>query len=285
MSSFFQNKKLFANNSSPATSNNLETLDYALAKFYNKYKDSENKEADLIEFAKEQGLKKATSWFIPQAQARLVQRYPAKKVGEKYSIVETLGSMANEDKMIYFIFLDNTRSHYITGSMTTVPQYCSLVPLVLAAYKKYANINYSDWDSESYSLGIHSGLLDCINTNTKQLVGYCNEFIENNHHEEGLKGLKVESYRDEDYLNLMRFIRATKVDDVASHKPSLARTPFAKTPKWLPMIELQLWVAQPRYHNDYMILNIRNLDDRPKPLVEKKLLVEVPSINDHPFLK
>lgn len=282
MVSFFQNKQLFANNSTPASS--LSCLDPALAKFFYRYRDSENKTADLLDFAKEQNLKKSTSWFIPQAQARLVERYPAKKKGDKFSIVETLGSMRDEDKSIYFIFLDNNRSHYITNSMTTIPQYSSLVPLVLSAYKKYAGIKYMDWDADSYSLGIHSGLLDCLNTNMAKLIPDCNGFIQD--HQDVLKDLKVAAYRDESYLELMRYLRANYIGDITSHRPALARIPpFSKTAKWLALIELQLWVAQPKYHNEYMILNIRDLDNTPAPLVDKKVLLELPSINEHPFLK
>lgn len=256
-------------------SNNLESL--PLSELYNAYKNSEDKDKVLKDFSSFLTLSKKP-WFLPQLLSHFPSKFPAKKVGNKYNLAATLGSMQDADRALYFLTLSPARSQ-IAGSRNL--EYSSLVPLVLAGYKKYSNINYLDWDWESIKLGFSKPLHSCISINMQEYISSLNEYIDS----EDLGIEKIEEYRDSAYLELMRLLRP-RVNSGTGYNISVTNTPLAKTPQLLKYIELQAWAAHPSNRNKYMILDIRNLDNFPEPLVEVgESLVGSLSINDHPFLK
>lgn len=253
--------------------NNLDSL--PLANLYKTYKESEDKETVLKDFSAFLDLRKKP-WFLPQLLAHFPNKFPAKKVGDKYNLATTLGSMQDADRALYFIAQDPARTNYI-ASMQKNPEYSALVPLILAGYKKYSNINYLDWDKDSLKLGIPESLMQCLEVNLKGFIQKLNEYRT---YTTDIKE-EILSYRDAAYLETLGSMRS-KLNVTTSYNLSATKTPFADTPRLFKYIELQGWLAHPSLRNKYMILDVRQLDSIPEPLVNTETLTR---IEDHPFLK
>jgi len=108
----------------------------------------ENREAMLEEVSKE--IKYNFASFFQQAQAQLAEIPLKKNESGLYSGKSlVLDHIVKSPRLlgIYYILMHN-RSKTTSPKQTDprVLPYCSLVPLILDAYRKYQGIKYSSWD-------------------------------------------------------------------------------------------------------------------------------------------
>jgi hypothetical protein len=110
--------------------------------------------------------KKAHEWVFPQMQAFLVENLKLPNT-EVISCSDVYNIAWNNPKLLAIveIFKISARG-LLLGNMTTEAcrEYSKLVPLVFAAYKKYAGMSYSRWSREDCWKLIEDGLADAMTT-------------------------------------------------------------------------------------------------------------------------
>jgi hypothetical protein len=143
--------------------------------------------------------------------------------------------------------------------------YSQLVPLILAGQKRYRGVHYSRWSTQGLAGLVHKELLevmlydgDCLTLGSEELLQI---------REQGLT-----------------FRSGPKAGQ--QNKPTsqwklhgLAKTPFLGAPTLLSTVLCQIWVAHPSLRSDLMILDPKNWDDMPKPLVTEEIFVTQGSKN------
>jgi hypothetical protein len=132
-----------------------------------------------------------------------------------------------------------------------------LVPIILAGFKKYQNIKYSEWNS--------LGLEMLLDPELAKLVG-----------------VTVPEIAHSELIAL----RNTAITDKVGARAGIPNNPATCTklnhlgdtaighlPKLAKYMVLQTWAAHPSNHNEYMILDPNNWDRIPEPLVSKDIFL------------
>lgn len=196
---------------------------------------------DPLEFINRYELKKKSGWFIPHMLARFAELPVPKTNKGLYSgkaLVLDYINKTPELKALRFLARMNSRSY-----LTNDKAFCSLVPLLPAAFKKLRGIGYNEWDREEFLGLIPENLAEAITWDGWPSLGR------------------------EEKLDLQRLALNGK----------RAETTFAlKLPKdhqlyGIPNLTLimltQSWNAHSTNRNQYMILDPMDLDAMPEPLV------------------
>jgi hypothetical protein len=223
----------------------------------------------LLEFIKENKLSSDKAhWFLPQLVAYFPSKFPAFKQGDFYNLAATLGSLDNVDKALLYISLIDKRSALVY-SLAKCPEYAANIPLILSGYKKFAGINYTQWDETTLEQALPQSILDSMGFPLadleKRLKKYCKE--QNSE-------LTFNTLND-----CRRYIRS-KLPSTAVHNPALSKTPYKDYPKMFAYLDLQLWCANPSVRNKYMILDPNDLDNMPEPLETSEVFLdEAPSFS------
>jgi hypothetical protein len=207
---------------------------------------------------------KYSSWALPQALAYLGKVTPVKNADGMYDGVLTvrqaitrcdLGSEWFKGLLLYL--MSSPRGIIIpAGVKATSPDmlpYSALVPLFLAAFKKYQSIPYSKW------------------VNFKSLVDpdiynamYC----------------VCPSYTKEELLELRVIGSTIKTGDKAGTvKNPVSTTTITHTgveefdalPRLAKIMLTQVWLAHPTIRHEYMVLNPSNWDEMPSSLIDTEV--------------
>jgi hypothetical protein len=135
-----------------------------------------------------------------------------------------------------------------------------LVPIILAGFKKYQGINYSEWNPV--------GLEALLDTELAKLVGVT------------VPELSVSE------LIALRNTALTDKQGARANIPNnpatctklnhLGDTALGHLPKLAKYMVLQTWAAHPSNRNDYAILDPNNWDNVPEPLVSKDIFLQNP---------
>jgi hypothetical protein len=207
---------------------------------------------------------KYSTWALPQALAYIGNWKAVKDSNGKNDAVLTIkNALASCDlgsdwlKGLLFYLMSTPRGTIIpTGVKATsddmIP-FSALVPLFLAAFKKYQSIPYSTW----------------INVQTvtdKDLYSAmtCNP----------------PSYTPDELLELRKLGSTVKTGDKAGTvKNPVSVTSitvtgideFDKLPRLAKIMLTQVWLAHPSFRHEYMVLNPSNWDETPKSLISSDL--------------
>jgi hypothetical protein len=135
-----------------------------------------------------------------------------------------------------------------------------LVPIILAGFKKFQGINYSDWSLD--------GLEVLLDPELGKLVG-----------------VTVPELSHSELIAL----RNTAITDRTGPREGIPNNPATCTklnhlgdtalghlPKLAKYMVLQTWAAHPQNRNEYMILDPNNWDNIPQPLVSKDIFLHKP---------
>lgn len=214
--------------------------------------------------AKALALQNHTSWFMPQLLsvfgAYKAIRNDTGKYSPRLTMRENIGSDLRKQGM-YYVACRLPRSALLKGQVSSVNSpYSSLVPLILAGFKKYQNIQYSEWDSTELKYIVDKNLLKAMH--------FYNE--EN----------PMPKFTAERLLELRDFGLTFKTGPKAGEvKPVLSSwtltgmqgTEFNDYPSLLMTMLTQIWVAHPSVRNQYMVLDPINWDNIPDPLISTDL--------------
>jgi hypothetical protein len=137
--------------------------------------------------------------------------------------------------------------------------YSQLVPLILAGIKRYQNIPYKRWSPDGLGALVHKELLEvmlydgeCLDLGSEELL----EIRE--------QGLTIRSGPKSGEVN-----KATSQWKLHG----LQKTAFLGAPTLLSTVMCQIWVAHPSLRTDLMILDPKNWDQMPKPLVTEEVFI------------
>jgi hypothetical protein len=158
----------------------------------------------------------------------------------------------------------STRTNFFKAAPKGNQQYKSvinpLVPIILAGFKKYQGINYSEWNPV--------GLETLLDPELAKLVGVT--VPELSHSE--LIALRNTALTDKEGA------RAGIPNNPATCTKlnHLGDTAIGHLPKLAKYMALQTWAAHPSNRNEYMILDPNNWDHVPDPLVSKDIFLPKP---------
>ena len=220
--------------------------------------------------AKQLSLTSHTSWFMPQLLAKFGSFTAVKNASGQNSPLETLKANIGDDpklKGMYFIACKLNRSALITGQTSPAnAPYCSLVPLILAAFKKYQNIPYSSWDREELKYIVDKNLYSAMTHFTKENMPIFSKdrLLELRDH-----GL---TYRSGPKAGTARTVLGSWT------LVGMKGTEFDGYPSLLMTMLTQLWCAHPSIRHEYMVLDPVNWDNTPEPLIDTTMGLSAPLV-------
>jgi hypothetical protein len=216
---------------------------------------------DIIEdVVKTLGLKTKAGWLMPQIAA-YIAKMELPRVGGKVNIREFLKlNFAIDDwhKGLYLYLMHSKRGSLIPTQISPeYKNYSALVPLILAPFKRFNGVNYSDWDTPDLKLVVDANLHQAMR---------CNVVVEATA-EEILKvrelGLVVQSGKSAGEAR----------NPSTYHKLyHLQGTPLQDLPWLAQVMAAQIWVAHPVNRTQLMVLDWLNWDSMPEPLITTEVL-------------
>lgn len=256
---------------------NAESLEEEEASFREeypfRYELKSNIRRDILhevadEFAKNYSLKTRASWLLPQIVAHFgnwsvatIEGIPCgKQTIEKnidLSKIDSLFSLG-----VYYLVMYATRSLIVeTQYKAPGSSYCKFVPIILAAFKKYHNIKYSQWKRDTVHYLVDADLLEFMfeddevfKTITAQELLDIREL--------GLKYKSESSKKFGEERSPLTSYKLYGIHNTAiGHLPTLAQTAIT-----------QIWCAHPDNRTEDMILDPLNWDNLPPPLIDPNVL-------------
>jgi hypothetical protein len=202
-------------------------------------------------FAEKYDLKGNALWLLPQLTA-----FIAKMSTCGYNPSEYSDSFGIDDfhKGIWTLAKHPLRGDIISKQYSSeVRNYSALVPLLLMPHKKFNNVPYSSWSVD--------GLNKIVDPNLYDAMSFSRDFIVENTKEEILqireKGLTVATGKT----------AGTVRNPISTHKVYFLSGDLKKLP-WLCQVMLfQIWCAHPSNRTNLMILDWKDWDSMPEPLI------------------
>jgi hypothetical protein len=151
-----------------------------------------------------------------------------------------------------FLMLDQRSSYLQTQYKGEGKLYCSLVPLILYAFKLHHNVKYCQWSKDTLHYVVNESLYDAMMCEVPEDLTR-EDILEAR--EQGLvyaTGAKAGEARNPISTYKLYSTMGTKLHGL----PELAKTMLA-----------QIWCAHPHNRTKYMVLDPRNWDSIPAPLV------------------
>lgn len=236
------------------TKNTVESFDWS--KFYSK---------DVLQSAaRATQIKLKSKWLLPQLLAEWA----------KMPLITTAGVIDCKDTLLQHLEHDATKQaqHRVLVYLNRGevlekqthgdnPHYCTLVPLILSAYKRYHNMPYETWRTAKHlELIVPHLLLEAMQCG--EAFSACQDLGSERLLEIRDGGLMYKSGKAE---GQMRSVTTTwqlsgVEDPLVSQLPKLAQTMLT-----------QIWCAHPTLRNNYMILDPNNWDVMPEPLIPQEL--------------
>lgn len=203
-----------------------------------------------------------SSWIIPQLQAKLANEVtlvrgenglfsPSATVKKLFDSVDPRAVAWWKGALKYLV---QTPRKSILDSVSQIkqPENSALVPLALAAFKKFRKVGYSEWD---YSDKVIEAFID------RNLLGSI--FVE------------IPEFLPEELLECRRIASEIKSGAKAGsfrtsammyNIYSIGDAEFDRLPNYTKVMLLQTWIADPKVRSPYMILDPVNIDNIPEPL-------------------
>lgn len=204
---------------------------------------------------------KHKAWVYPQILARVkdwsVVRNETGLISAK-NLLKTSVKHNPEHQGIYCFLMSNHRYLTKQASVEGLP-YCAFVPLILAAFKKYAAIPYSQWDRNEVSMVINPSLYEAATLKPPHFSR--EELLELR-----AEGLRVKTGPK---ANTQRSPITTYGLHGLPWELADGRAGMGQLPQLTRMMLCQTWCAHPSLRNEYMILDPDNWDELPDPLVSE----------------
>ncbi len=212
-------------------------------------------------FASKYAVPKNADWFWSQTLAKFSQLPLVKNSNGKYSPKRLFVDNIKENEQLYALWLISTypkRSIFL-DKQTDIKHknYSSLVPIIMSAFKKFNNIDYSEWDRAEI-FGITES-----NLTAAMLLDSVPEMTSEEILEEREYGLTTKTGD-----------RAGEVrNPMTSYAMYLRGTsPLAALPTLARIMLCQIWCAHHMNRTQYMILNPLDWDDMPESLISAKVV-------------
>lgn len=233
-------------------------LEYVPLEVYADISDKESLEAQ----AHNDKLHLMESWLLPQILAHYGKWRIALAEGQ-VDVQQTLRDNIGNSKWelgLWRIVARLGRGHLVSNqSKPEGAPYSRLTPLILAGVKKYQGIEYKCWPRDQIKFVVDEMLCDAM------LANYENFTVEELLEARQL-GLQIKTGAKSGQLkSALSTWKLTGVQQLrVGELPILAQT-----------ILCQIWAAHPSVRNEYMILNPKNWDDMPKPLLDSEVITPI----------
>lgn len=193
------------------------------------------------------------NWFLPQLVAHI-----AKMPTCGYNSAEYAASFGVDDfhKGIWALAMHPTRGDIVPKQYSAESRnYSALVPLLLMPHKKFDHVDYSKWTAAGLNLAVDPNLHAAMTCDFEHDMS-TTEILEIRE--------KALTFKTGKTIGQVRNAQT-------SHKVYSLEGPLKKLP-WLVQVMLfQIWCAHPVNRTDLMVLDWKNWDNMPEPLVTKEL--------------
>lgn len=214
-------------------------------------------------FVAKYGLK-TKLWVYPQLIAE-VAKWTLSRSGSKICGKEFVKAncVTPRNKGIYWFLMWDKRAlekQYKFG------QYCAITPLIMSAFKTMQNIKYSEWDNTQYV--INPSLLEAVSIDIPEYT--IEELLTFRK-----MGLTAQSGRA---AGSMKSALTTYGIYALDKELEDGRCGLGSLPQLARMILLQTWCAHPSNRSPYSILDIKDWDNVPEPLIKEDVMETVSKI-------
>lgn len=227
---------------------------------FNSYADLNN--SQLEDLAKEHYLTAYNSWMLPQINAHLAT-WELKRNAE--GTVDCMATAAHNIKTNWDIGLWKVITKLKRGSLVKAQSnpefvnFSALVPIILAAHKRFNGVPYRAWKVEENCPLIEASLLEAMLYEDE----VCSDLGSDRLLEIREIGLTTKSGP-----NAGRMSKPTSSWCLRGIKD----TELGSAPKLYGTMLTQIWVAHPSLRTEYMILDPGNWDRMPSPLVDEEAI-------------
>ena len=216
----------------------------------------------VVEFVTRYDIVSAWSWLGPQLMALLASYRLPEKVEGKYRGHDFLSlniDPSNPRDMGIYRFVAKVARGKVMSKHTDPDHlpYCALVPLFLAAQKKFHNVPFSDWSVDGLQYVVDKDMYAAMTCDpmppgitTEELIAIRDLGLQYTSKAKGSMG-QVKSYSPITYHQL------TGITDTA----------IGKLPKYAKAMVTQIWCANPANRHKYMVLDPWSWDNIPQPLI------------------
>jgi hypothetical protein len=220
--------------------------------------------AILLDFSTTNNIKKNAEWVFSQMLAKFAELPLEKNENGLYSGKAMFRAIRTSPFMsgMLLVCKHPTRSIFLTGQTSPLySAYCSLVPLVMSAFKRYKQIQYSEWDRAEISSITEPTLAEAMLLTelpdiTREEVIEAREIALT-----PLSGPHVGVMKNPATTYILYLRKESGMVDL----PTLAKIMLCQT-----------WCAHPVNRNNYMILNPLNWDELPEELISTSILQKNP---------
>lgn len=203
-------------------------------------------------------------WFYPQALAHVAKWSIARDhtglISPKSLVVDNCKNNPR-NKGLYWILMSKHRAVRKQYQQT---EFCSMVPLILAAFKKFAGIKYSEWNRDEVHYVISPALLEAATTVPPQYT--LEEILQFR-----VQGLTT-SDRATRNPGVLKSATTTYNLHGLPRELEDGRVGPGSLPAMLKMMICQTWCAHPQNRSPYMILDPLDWDHMPEPLLTDEVV-------------
>jgi hypothetical protein len=209
-------------------------------------------------------------WLGPQLLAHLASyRLPSTQNISARQFLD-LNVLGKPRELGIWRFITKVSRSKVMGKQT-LPEslpYCALVPLYMAAQKKFNNIPYGVWVRNEVKHLVDQLLWDAVSYDLPADVA------------RELQPQKLVEIRD---LGLSVPGKSPRNPKTYHSLSRIEQTALGGMPLYLKAMLTQIWVAHPENRHQYMILDPRNWDATPAPLVSSSVFVAEPKQQEKTF--
>ena len=217
-------------------------------------------------WAESMNLSHLHTWLLPQLVA-YYGSWTLVKNGDQIDCLATIKHNCSDPKSRAFYMLSRIKRSLLVATQTKNPEYATFTPLIMMGQKRMKGLDYESWkNSSGLQYILEPRLFDAMILAPEDLQVCC--------------GLGSDRLREIQVQGL-----TTKSGKTAgSMKPAkstwsltgIQDTEIGHLPKLTQTIITQCWLAHPELRTPYMILDLENWDNMPKPLVSNEIFKAVP---------
>ena len=212
-------------------------------------------------WAESMNLSHLHTWLLPQLVA-YYGSWTLVKNGDQIDCLATIKHNCSDPKSRAFYMLSRIKRSLLVATQTKNPEYATFTPLIMMGQKRMKGLDYESWrNSSGLQYILEPRLFDAMILAPEDLAVCCN-LGSDRLLEIQVQGLTTKSGKTAGSMKPAKSTWSlTGIQDTEiGHLPKLTQT-----------IITQCWLAHPELRTPYMILDLENWDNMPKPLVSNEI--------------
>lgn len=218
---------------------------------------------ELENWCKQEKLPIYHQWLLPQLVAYFGS-WELQYQGEKIDILQTLKhNIGSDPKPLALWRLSRLQRSLLLDLQAKNPDYAQLTPLVLMGFKRYQNIPYEQWRGlEHLEHILEPKLMEALVIDD---LSFCD-----------LGSERLLEIRNQGLMNKSgKNAGQLKQADSTWSLTGIQNTEIGHLPKLTQTILCQIWMAHPTKRTQYMLLDFKNWDNQPPPLVSGEIFLPI----------